>query len=266
MRITIIIYILLFIIMEITDYLTQCVYEKTPVIFAKYGDGELNAVRGINGCNCDRDSYTTILKNGLIDSFKYMVEYGNNAYLGIWPFHDAIEYWKQFVEKPIRNVDYCAIIINDDIKKKINLLKTIKESPLKKIYVCNHLMKRAKILLNIDYMIHVPLNNWVDPQLIDILENIKSVITPSEQFIILTSAGMGSKILISELFKLFPNNIYLDVGSALDQICTKKKSRGYEPSYEEAMENLKDIIPEDWDSPEYDYIYNEAYYNIGYHV
>jgi hypothetical protein len=77
---------------------------------------------------------------------------------------------------------------------------------------------------------------------------------------------MGSKILISELYKQFPNNIYLDIGSAIDQICTKKKSRGYEPSYEQSIENVKDIIPADWDSPEYEYIYNEAYYNIGYHV
>jgi hypothetical protein len=154
----------------------------------------------------------------------------------------------------------------NNTEKKINLFKSIKESPLKKIYVCNHLMKRAKILLNIDHMIHVPLNNWVDTQISNILENIKSVISPSEQCIILTSAGMGSKILISELYKQFPNNIYLDIGSAIDQICTKKKSRGYEPSYEQSIENVKDIIPADWDSPEYEYIYNEAYYNIGYHV
>jgi hypothetical protein len=253
--------------MEITTYLTDCVKQKIPVAFAKYGDGEQLAASGINGCNCDRDPYTDKLKNGIIDSFKYMVDHAQNSYIAIWPFNDAIEYWKQFVEKPIRNVDYCAIIMaGEKNEKKIDLLKAIKESQLKKIYICNPLMKRAKILLNIDHMIHVPLNNWVDSELENILDTIKSIITANEQFIILTSAGMGAKILISELCKLFPNNIYLDVGSALDQICTKKKSRGYEPSYEQAIENLKDIIPEDWDSPEYNYIYNEAYYNIGYHV
>jgi len=258
---------LYFCIMEITTYLIDCVKQKIPVAFAKYGDGEQLAASGINGCNCDRDPYTDKLKNGIIDSFKYMVDHAQNSYIAIWPFNDAIEYWKQFVEKPIRNVDYCAIIMaGEKNEKKIDLLKAIKESQLKKIYICNPLMKRAKILLNIDHMIHVPLNNWVDSELENILDTIKSIITANEQFIILTSAGMGAKILISELCKLFPNNIYLDVGSALDQICTKKKSRGYEPSYEQAIENLKDIIPEDWDSPEYNYIYNEAYYNIGYHI
>jgi hypothetical protein len=119
--------------MEITDYLTKCIYEKIPVVFVKYGDGEQLAASGSSGCNCDRDNYTDILKDGIIKSFKYIVEYGKNSYLAIWPSTVAIEFWKQFVETPIRIVDYCAIIMNGvNTEKKVNLLKTIKESPLKK--------------------------------------------------------------------------------------------------------------------------------------
>lgn len=253
--------------MEITNYLTECINNKTPVSFSKYGDGEYLAATGSQGCNCDRDTYTEVLKNGVIESFKYMVDHAPNSYIAVWPFGNHIDFWKQFVEKPIKNTEYCTIIMDGKkFEDKYTLLKTIKTTPLKKIYICNPLMKRAKILLDIDYMIHVPLNNWVDTEMSNILSNIKSIMSDNEQYIILTSAGMGAKIIISELVKMFPNNIYLDVGSALDQICTKKKSRGYEPSYEQAIENIKDIIPVDWDSVDYDYIYNEATYNIGYHV
>jgi len=253
--------------MEITSYLTECIINKTPVIFLKYGDGEEIASRGSQGCNCDRDVYNETLKNGIIESFKYMVDVAENAYIAVWPFNNSIDYWRQFVEKPIRVVDYCSIIMaGENLENKVNLLKSIKESPLKKIYVCNPLMKRAKILLDIDHMVHVPLNNWVENGMSNIMNEITSILSPDETFIVLTSAGMGAKILISELVKQFPKNIYLDVGSALDQVCTKKKSRGYEPTYEKSIENLKELIPSDWDAPEYDYIYHEAYYNIGYHV
>jgi hypothetical protein len=240
---------------------------KTPVAFLKYGDGEYLAALGNSGCNCDRDTYTEVLKNGLIESFSYMIDYGPNTYVGIWHDGNHIEFWKKFVQKPIRVAKYHTVIMDyDHINQKIELLKTIKESSLKKIYVCNPLMVRAKILLNIHHMVHVPFNNWVDNKFDSILNEIKSFINPEEQSIILTSAGMGAKILIGELTKLFPKNIYIDIGSGLDKICTKKTSRGWEPIYEEFMDLLTDIIPSDWESSNYEYIFNEAQNKVGLHL
>jgi hypothetical protein len=157
---------------------------------------------------------------------------------------------------------------HDHRNEKIDLLRTIKQSALKKIYICNSLMVRAKILLNIDHMVHVPFNNWVDTEMEYILNEIKSYINsnPDEQYIILTSAGMGAKILISELTKLFPKNIYIDIGSGLDKICTKKTSRYWQPSYEEFMNELRDMIPSNWESPEYDNIFNEAQHKLGLNI
>jgi hypothetical protein len=127
-------------------------------------------------------------------------------------------------------------------------------------------MVRARILLNIDHMVHVPFNNWVDNQFNTILDEVKSHIDPQAPCIILTSAGMGAKILIGELTKLFPKNIYIDVGSALDKICTKKTSRGWEPSYEEFMTLLADLIPPEWESLEYQSVFSEAQTKLGMHL
>jgi len=88
----------------------------------------------------------------------------------------------------------------------------------------------------------------------------------SEQCIVLTSAGMGAKVLICELAKLYPQNIYIDIVSGLDKICTKKTSRGWEPSYDDFMRILADIIPEHWESSEYQQIFNEALYKVGVHL
>jgi len=255
--------------MEITTYLSQCIQNKTPVAFLKYGDGEYGAALGHKGHNCDRDVYNDVLKNGLIDSIRFMVDNGPNTYIGIWHDGNHIEFWNKHVNKPIRVAKYHTVIMDGDRNtEKAELLKTIKESPLKKIYICNPLMVRAKILLNIDHMIHVPFNNWVDTEFNTILEQVNAVMNESvnEPCIVLTSAGMGAKLLIGELTKLYPQNIYIDIGSGLDKICTKKTSRGWEPSYDDFMRILADIIPSNWESSEYQQIFNEAVYKVGVHL
>jgi len=133
--------------------------------------------------------------------------------------------------------------------------------------VCNPLMIKAKILLNINDIIHVPLCNWFDTQLEIIIDKIKNIVT-DEPFILLTSCGMGSKVLICELVKLFPHGIFLDVGSALDLLCTKKDSRGREYSYNDILTEFKkyDMIPESWDDPSYEDIYKIASTALGVHI
>jgi hypothetical protein len=79
---------------------------------------------------------------------------------------------------------------------------------------------------------------------------------------------MGSKVLICELVKLFPHGIFLDVGSALDLLCTKKDSRGREYSYNTILKEFKnhDMIPDNWDDSTYDDIYKVASRSLGVHL
>jgi hypothetical protein len=260
--------------MEITSYLTNCIENGIPVSFSKYGDGEYLCASGNNGSNCDRDSMTPKLQTKLRESFTYMVENCNNAYFGLWCQTFVIDFWKQFVTKEIKWVNYHAILFDNDLNNKsdsfyakMKLYKAIKNSKMKKIMVCNPLMIKAKILLNIDDMIHVPLCNWFDTELEKIISKIKTIVT-DEPFIVLTSCGMGSKVLICELVKLFPHGIFIDVGSALDLLCTKKDSRGREYSYNEILKEFKnhDMIPESWDDSSYDDIYKIASKLLGVHI
>jgi len=82
----------------------------------------------------------------------------------------------------------------------------------------------------------------------------------------MTSCGMSAKVLIAELSKRFPKGLYFDIGSGLDKICTKKDSRGVYKDYNELVDLFKDIIPEDWNDPKYDYIYNESSPKLGIHL
>jgi len=260
--------------MEITNYLTECIEKNVPVSFSKYGDGEACCVGGNGNENCDRDPMTPKLRTKLKESFVYMVDTAENAYLGLWHDTSVIDFWKQFVTKEIKWAKYHTVLFDNDLNEKsesfyakVKLYKTIKLSPVKKIMVCNPFMIKAKPLLNIDYMIHVPLYNWFDTQLESIITKIKNIVK-DEPFILLTSCGMGAKVLICEVTKIRPNGIFIDIGSALDLLCTKKDSRGREYSYETLLGEFKkqDMIPNTWDDPMYDYIYTAASTSLGVHL
>ena len=253
--------------MDITKDIAEAIINRTPISFSKYGDGEFYCANSYKGSNCDRDNYTEDKKKMLIKSFKYMVDEVPNSYIGIWHDINQKKFWEGLCKNNVKWVKYHTIIMdNDSIHEKVNLYKTIKESSMKKIYICNPLMIKAKILFNIDYMVHVSYNNWFDTQFEGLMIQLKNIIQPSEQYIIMTSAGIGAKVLIYELSKLFPNNIYLDFGSAIDKICTKKTSRGWEPSYEVFMELLKDMLPDEWNDEKYNNIYEESKSKLGVHL
>ena len=248
-------------------YLTECVLNGTPVSFSKYGDGEHAAANGHSGANCDRDTYTPALSRGIREAFAYMVDEAPNTYIGIWHDGGHIDYWSTLIKKPVRLTNYHTLILDGDRRaEKIGLFKAIKQSSYTKIYVCNPLMVRAKGLLNIDHMIHVPFQNWFDDSFAEILTKIENCIPANETCIIMTSAGMGAKVVIAELSKKYPQNIYLDIGSGLDKVCTKKTSRGWEPSYAELMTEFRDLLPPDWESPEYNWIFDQAKEKLGVHA
>lgn len=253
--------------MDITNVLIEAVLNKTPISFCKYGDGEYFCATSRYGRNCDNDTYTDKLKHGLNSSFVYMATNHPNSYIGLWFTNEVKVYWEGLTSSKINWANYQSLFLCDEsVDLKVQLYKTIRNSSLNKIIVCNKLLVKCKILFNIDNMVNVQFNNWFDTDLDSILDSVKKCIEPNSQNIIITCAGMGAKVLICELYKSFPNNIYLDFGSALDKICTKKDSRGWEPSYEELTHLLKDIMPNNWEDSKYEYIYETAKHTLGLHL
>lgn len=260
--------------MDIVDILINNINYQIPCSFSKYGDGEYYCASGIQGHNCDNDNYTPLKSKMLNESFKYMVEHGPNAYIGLWPYDQYIQkpYWEQLVKSPILWANYWTFIItNEDVAnqtyhKKFKLYKTIKESPMKKIMICNKLLIKTKLLLNIDHIVTVKVQNWFDNDFEDTLNKIKLAIGDCKNPMILTSAGMGAKILIRKLVEEYPNGIFLDIGSALDIICTKQDSRGWRYNYSTIHKIFYSIIPDNWDQERFEILYNRARHLLGLHV
>ena len=266
--------------MDIKDTITTCIINCTPITYCKYGDGEYfcairysdNTPRG--HCNCDNDSYTDKLGKGIIDSLVYMSN-TDNTFVGKWFSPESSAYWEKIALKKINWVYYHTLYFetidltdNNRFIQKIQMYKAIKESKLKKIMICNQLLIKSKSLLNIDNLVIIPLNNWFDTQFDEILNQVRQLIGEDGNHIVLTACGMSAKVLTAELHKTHPNGIYLDIGSGLDCICTKRDSRGWGYKYDQIYEKFKEhnFIPDDWEDSKYDFIYNEAYNKLGTHL
>lgn len=264
-----------------SKYFANCIKNNIPFLYCKFGDGEYLCMYKYKSndtsliSNCDNDNYTENLSLSLCKSLNYIVNNVKNYYIGEWYQEHVKKFFLSITEKPINYNSYHSFLFdesdlqNNVIRHKLNILKEIKNSKRKKIYICNNLLIKSKILLNIDNFVFVPLNNWFDKDYDIILGQIKILLTgQNDDSIIMTSCGMGAKVLLAELYKEYPNCTYIDIGSGLDIICTKRNSRGWGYKYEELYKKFlqNDFIPDDWNDPKYDYIYPIAYNKLGIHV
>lgn len=255
---------------NIIEKITNCVNENIPICYLKFGDGEYFCVNTqkfpeAGDRNSDNDNYTEKKQKGLIESFKYIVNNIENVYIGAWHTERVTDFWESLVDKnKIKWADYHTFIIDCDdfnkdiIDKKIKMYESIQKSQLKKILLCNPLLKKAKELFKADVMINVPFNNWVEIHYENILNKIISEIKDNEQVILLTAGGMGAKILAGDILKKFPNIILLDIGSSADFICTKCDSRGRNYSYADIYKIFSPLLPETWHDERYKNIYINA--------
>jgi hypothetical protein len=116
-------------------------------------------------------------------------------------------------------------------------------------------------------MVHVPLNNWFDTSFNLILNKVIDIIKKNPgDYIILTSCGMSAKVLLTELYKKYPNFLYFDIGSGIDTICTKRSTREKNINYEYCYHFFKEILPENWEDDKYKNIYTESHKKLGLHI
>ena len=237
---------------DICKKVTECVLTQTPIIFGKYGDGEYICVfvESHNGQNCDGDAYTGKKREGLIAAIRFMnsIDY---AYIGRWMEEHIMSAWQSLCTNPIQWAFYESLFMLGDSPERdakvLDLYLAIKNSPLKKIMVCNPTMKRSKALLNMDYMVYVPQRNWYDDHFEDVVSKVLACMEDAGMCIVITCCGMSAKVLQMRIAQLHPKGIYLDIGSGLDVICTKVQTRSYGRGYEHEHSIWKDELPTNWE-------------------
>jgi hypothetical protein len=211
---------------------TSFIKNDTPFIFAKFGDGEYLAARGGegNGGNCDGTPYTPKLSEGVINSFKYLTGQ-QNVYIARWVHNGVDAYFQSLTENQIMWTDYNIFIfksIDQYFSEQAEFYSAIRNSKRQKIYICNSTMTdRSKHLLNIDNHVIVDSVNWFENNYDEVLKSVISVVKDPNNVMILSSAGMGAKVLIADLHKLFSKAFIIDIGSAMDLVFGGRRSRDF---------------------------------------
>jgi hypothetical protein len=249
-----------------TEHILECVLKSKPVLFAKFGDGEYECMKHMNGRNCDRDLYTPNLANSLRESIVYYSQ-NQNCYLGRWFTPEITDFIQSITPNTLQFANYHTLIFDGDHhEQKASIIRAIHHSKQKKIIVCNDLMIKSKLLFNADELVIIPKHGWYDSHFDSILEKCKQAIGECENPIVITMAGLASKVLLRKLHEHRKNGIYLDYGSAVDKICTKRETRGWPITYDELIMLVKDFLPDSWNDPVYESIYEKATHELGLHL
>jgi hypothetical protein len=200
----------------------------------KYGDGEEQSARGCSGKNCNDTPYTPALARSVRESFLYNIQQ-TNSMIGKW--YDCVGYWEELASTIGASIPYVdngtALFTKYDnpqqIRDKIELYKAIRNSSMRKIYVANELHRDACPIFRIDHLVEIHRSNWFEQSFDDVLAQTRDLMDPGNT-LVLVSAGIGGKYLITELHRSFPTCLYIDIGSGFDKIVSGINTRDYFPS------------------------------------
>jgi len=224
---------------ETLKYWAELIKTGQNVVFTKYGDGELICMKGHYGDpgNCDGHPYSRALGDRLIDAWHFFTKSSiPNIYMGEWadqpnsnlpsgymPSRDLRKPLHQYIEELLKAAEpynfklsnYEILLQNTISEEKMELFKTIKESPREKIFVGPSRLTEAMGFLNMQHHVEVPLINSY-AQFDKIVAKCKHYANNGSIFMI--SSGMPAKVLIKELLCYNSNISCLDFGSSFDAI------------------------------------------------
>jgi len=133
------------------------------------------------------------------------------------------------------NLTFANLLINGNyINFMTQMLPALKKKNYEVVYVCNKMANLDKFPLNLKKDFRVGQNCHINDT--HLIEEIKNWVRAEgvANHLFLFSAASLSNLLIYELYKEFPNNTYMDIGSTLNPMLDLdgwKGSRGYLRGY-----------------------------------
>lgn len=215
--------------------------------FIKFGDGEINCMRNLNGHNCDNHPYSVDLGNNLIESLVYL---SDKSYIADWFYNsnrkdENFLFFRNIIENNkllLKLVSPFEILLvgwgNLDNKNLFNFYRQIKKSDRYKIFIGPDRLSGVKSMLNINKHISIPLMNAYASYY-----ELNSMIQylPNDSIIIL-AVGMMSPVLAKDLLIKNSNITILDAGNAFDPIFVGQTRFGGQASPEHAKEYFKELL------------------------
>lgn len=218
-------------------------------IIVKFGDGEMRNMISTNEeeHNCDLCHYFHDLGLDLINSYIYFLQ-NENAYINKWHSHeyniqDNIETSLKDSFNDSRKFLYYDLLTHKlpFKEEQIRFFRGIKASKRPKIYVSNEYMIKALApILNIDFgFVISPVDNYLHRE--TFYDNMTKLMHELETkhnitgVILLFSAGMFAKVMISVISHLFPNHTYIDIGSTFDALIRLSRDHHFEPGFRDSL-------------------------------
>lgn len=199
---------------DVFDLICEKLRKREPFSFARYGDGEFNAIYGKKGHNCDGHEYFPDMGKRLREA----LESKPNYIVGLQPLTLASDRWPQ-IQKDFPGIDWVDAdsIHNASIDGR---LQTLFPFFSKGIFVGpNHIVRAVKNRLVIPL-----LNCWIDYDRVH--DTLAEMLygRSGEYIVIFLCASMMSEVIIED-FK-YSGHTFIDMGSVLDPY-TGVKSRRY---------------------------------------
>lgn len=249
-----------------TRYVTECLSAATPIVFTKFGDGEVQCMQFVTGTNCDGDRYTKTLGKELNSAFVHFCEMANQSkhdriLLGRWHYPSEVAYLARLYLQhalatrsnagvgEIPFVNY-HLIYNDDefhtSRDLYDMVKAIQCYSYRKVLITNRQNERLRLLFKAYDFIQIANNSWFETSFLDVFRATDQILKENPRALILIAGGLASKVLICKLCKKYPMASFLDIGSGFDILATRRCTRDHKHTYEAECEYYRDLLPEGW--------------------
>lgn len=254
-----------------TQYVTRCLREHKPIVFTKFGDGEVQCMQFYMGTNCDGDEYTCELGHDLNSVFIQFCDMANNntaaengrhdrILLGRWHHPPEVSYLARLYFHHMSNkggqavneipfVNYHLIYNDDDFHRSRDLydfVKAIQSFSQHKVFISNPRNARLVRLFGVDDFIQIASSSWYKTSFSHVYTEVERILAANPAALVLIAGGLASKVLISRLCEKYPHASFLDIGSGFDILATRHCTRDHKHTYEAECSYYKDLLPIGW--------------------
>lgn len=221
---------------EDLDEVLRLITESDSLALSRYADGEASILKNITVGNKDGWLYKKDknlifrhdLRHALLCTDKNYL-YGLSCTCCDKPNHDFL---RNSVRAPLEQLTFSNLWVNANFPVfNERFLPALRDSR-KPVFICTGSKARVSDLearIHVGGFIPIPGNcveYWEKHR-----EHVRGLMdlraSQHNGAIFLFAAGPLSEILIYEMWKANPNNVYLDIGSTLDRILFRRQSRAY---------------------------------------
>lgn len=211
-------------------FLFNKMLKKEPFSFIRYGDGEYFISNNKDYKSTREDDWNYKSNSFLTEHLNETFDLTNsNTYYGIHAVCDVLLYYEYYMNKIIskENLSFACLFCN---KNFLKFKEFIENNEFNIVLISSKYPQSGKIgkLKIIDsYIIDDKLVPKWDLEFNNHFQYIEKLALKHTNEIFFFAAGPIAKIFIYKMYKVNPNNIYCDIGSALDPFIKNTYSRAY---------------------------------------